>query len=104
MFLLLAVMGHCINVLTDAGDTFFVVDGSIAPRVLVTVMAFDCCISPCWPVQWPTTVAVGNVSQSATILFRMQFSWCPIHLECQLFSCSVVAGSVQGINIIVIQG
>ena len=45
-------MGDWTNVLTDGeGDTLFVVDGSIVPRVSVKVMVFGYCISPCWPVQ-----------------------------------------------------
>ena len=93
MPLLLAVMVGCVVVLMDDEDTLSEADGSIAPRVMVLVMAFDY-ISPCWLVQWLTTVDVGNVSQFVIVLFHTQFSWYPILPDSQLFFCSVVGDSV----------
>ena len=63
----LAVTEGYICVLTDGRDNLFVIaaGGSTVPRVLpVRVMACGCCISPYWPVPWPTTVVFDNVSQS----------------------------------------
>ena len=91
---LLSGVNGFVVVLMYAEGTLFEADDSIAPRVMVLVMVFDY-ISPCWLVQWPATVVAGNVSQSVTVLFQMQFSWCPILPDNQLFSCSVVDDSVQ---------
>ena len=93
MPLLLAVMVRCVVVLMYDEDTLSEADGSIAPRAMVLVMAFNY-ISPCWLVQCLTIVDVGNVSQFVTVLFQMRFSWCPILPDSQLFSCSVVGDSV----------